>query len=146
MQIKYQKTPNWDAIVKKFQVKETDHTFYTYGDCIYSPSGIPPSDDLIVHESVHAEQQEHHNDVAVLWWERYIRDPQFRADQEIEAYGTQYRFICQKYKQRDVRAKYLTFFAKTLSGVQYDHCIDLPEAIKQIRIFADHGRGKLSTI
>ena len=145
MKVSFNTPPNWETVSKKFDLKSDDKIFYTYGDCIYSPAKIIPTDDLIRHEETHGDQQEHNEESAKIWWEKYLHDPDFRVAQETEAYGAQYRFICEKYKQRDIRAKYMHHFAKSLSGPIYGHCISYSEATKQIREFSEYGRGKLST-
>lgn len=146
MQIKYEVPPLWEKIREKFSLAENNPIFYTHGDVIYSPAKIAPSDDLLAHEFCHAEQQDHSDDVANIWWQQYLHDPDFRISQESEAYGAQYRFICEKYKNREVRAKYLHHFAIALSGKTYGNCISHSEAIKMIREMSEHGRPKLSTV
>jgi len=131
----------FDEVSKLFGVKETDPIFYTYGDTIFSPCGLVPTADLQRHEETHAEQQEHHPDVAKMWWARYVQDQDFRIDQETEAYGEQYRWYCQNEKRRDMRAKYLFQIAKHLSGTMYGSIITHTEAMKRIREYVEMAGG-----
>ncbi len=143
MQIKFTTPPEWDLIKEKFNLTENQHILYTHGNCMYSPSKISPTDDLIRHEEVHAEQQGYSDDVAKLWWQRYIHDPVWRIEQEAEAYGAQYYFLCQKYKDRNTRARYLAQMAYAISGPVYGNATTYAEASKMIRQFARMGRPPL---
>ena len=143
MKINFSKPPLWEEINKKFKVKETDDIFYTFGDTIYSPNRVVPSDDVIKHEEQHAEQQNHNDKDAEIWWRKFIHDPEFRVVEEGEAYGAQYRFLCQKYKDRNYRAKILWNLAEILSSNIYGNCINHSEALKVIRQFAEYGKPKI---
>ena len=140
MKISYSNPPVWDKIIEKFGIKDGDPIFATYGDCLYSPSGIEPTDDLLVHEMCHAEQQAHSEDTAKLWWQNYMYDPVWRVEQEAEAYGAQYAFLCAKYKDRNKRANILWDLAGILAGPIYGNATDRISAQKLIRAFAEHGR------
>ena len=91
------------AVVSRFTeaslVKELEErgiaAIFTYGDTIHNPFNVALDAELIRHEETHMEQQEGHPDVAKVWWDRYIQDPQFRLDQEAEAYGAQYKLYTQ---------------------------------------------------
>ena len=84
MIIKNERPPAWiyDSCIKQFNPPRG--TVYSFADTIFNPDGIDIPDHLIVHESVHGEQQKHDELVAKFWWERYLADPQFRVEQEIE--------------------------------------------------------------
>lgn len=139
MKISLQKPPCYDEANKLFKLEELGMgTIFTYGDTIYNPFHAYITDDLIRHEEVHMEQQEADPEKAKAWWERFIKDPQFRADQECEAYGAQYKFFCQKQKDRNRRARYLWDLAKAVSGPMYGNCITHSEAMKQIRTYSEH--------
>lgn len=47
--------------------------------------GIPPWY-VIEHEKVHFRQQNEYPGGLAIWWDRYLTDTDFRADQEAEAY------------------------------------------------------------
>jgi hypothetical protein len=143
MKISFATPPLWDKIKAKFPVTEDSHIWYTHGDCIYSPSKIIPPDDIIVHEMVHQEQQESNDDVANIWWQNYMHDPDFRLSQEAEAYGAQYRFWCAKVKDRNQRDKILRQIGQALAGKEYGNCVSSSEAMKLVREFSEHGRPKL---
>jgi hypothetical protein len=132
--------PNFEDIKKAFTLPEDMHVFFTYGDAIYNPSAIQISPDLIRHEETHIEQQNASTEVAVLWWQRYLKDPVWRIEQEAEAYGAQYAFMCQGHKDRNYRARYLHGIATHLSSEMYGKAIDFQGARKMILEFANNGK------
>jgi len=134
--ISYEKPPIFEEAEKLFGVTEKDPVFYTFADTCYIPSGIPITADLIAHEETHAEQQEHDPLVAKIWWQRYFIDPDFRIEQEAEAYGAQYRFLCRIYRDRNAQARILHGLASHLSGKIYGYCIGLLEASRKIKEYA----------
>lgn len=105
-----------------------ENTVFTYGDTIHSK--YPLTSDVLAHELVHVRQQtEMGKDV---WWNRYWTDPQFRLDQEAEAYREQYRTVCNLIADRNNRSKALLFYAQSLSGSMYGMIVSRGEAIKLI--------------
>lgn len=133
MKISISKPPIYDEAAKLFGLKEGDHTFFTYGDTIYNPDGVEMPHDLIVHEQTHGYQQEMDEHVASLWWKRYIADPQFRLEQECDAYAQQYRYICSITKNREKRARYLFEMAKMLASPMYGSIVTQAEAMKMLK-------------
>ncbi len=128
MKLSTQKPPNWDELVKRYSV-EWGPTVVTYGDTVYC--GYKLSDDVVVHESVHIEQQA---TIGVeTWWRRYYDDPQFRYEQELEAYRAQYKFIKRTIKDRNKMNQRLLLLASYLSGDMYENIVTKAEAMKAIR-------------
>lgn len=136
MKIFIQNPPNHDQLVKFFNLDENEIIFFSYGDCLYNPKGVTMSADLIRHEETHLYQQGYDRTSAKIWWDMYITDAYFRSEQEIEAYGEQYKFICQIYKDRNKRDTYLRGFSKYLSSTMYGNCIKYNEAYKRIKNYA----------
>lgn len=132
------KPPCYERAAALFGLKEGDPIFFTYGDTIYNPGNATLTTDLLVHEQTHGEQQEMHPDVAAIWWERYCHDPEFRVEQEAEAYGAQYEFLCRQYKDRNKRARIMHVLAKALSGPMYGNCVSYQDAAEKIRTYAEH--------
>ena len=146
MKIKKAKPPNYDEILLYLPVN--DRSVFCYGDTIYNPSGKDLLEDLIVHEEVHSRQQGEYPDV---WWYRYLTEPQFRLEQEIEAYGEQYAFAKRHIEKaaREVppghelaagKTKLLKFalenMSEALSGPEYGSLITQAEAVSKIRAHA----------
>lgn len=106
---------------------------FAYGEDIYNPDGVRVSEDLIVHESVHIRQQGGNTEGADLWWSKYMRDEQFRLEQEIEAYAHQYNFICRKIQNKQRRFEILRMMAEILSRPTYGSCISIDSALLKIK-------------
>lgn len=102
---------------------------FCYGDTIYNPSKKELTEDLIVHEQVHSEQQGNLPDV---WWFRYLNDDGFRLSQEIEAYGAQYALVKSK-THGTLREWILDRMADALSGDVYGNLLTFAEAKSKIR-------------
>lgn len=134
MKIVIAKPPVWEEANKLFKLEQLGlGVIFTYGDTIYNPFNIVVTADLIAHESVHAEQQEHNETCAKLWWKRYIADPAFRVSQEGAAYHAQYKCICRQHKDRNARARWLHTLSTQFSGPFYDKAVTHSDAMKLIR-------------
>ena len=134
--------PNYKELCEAFDIKDSKTTVFTWGDTLYNPFNIPISQDLLVHEMVHSQQQrrliqdfETDQKGARLWYKRYINDPAFRLDQELEAYRNQYHFVVGKVKDRNKVAKVLYQIAQALSSEMYGNIIGHTEAMKQIKVY-----------
>lgn len=124
--------PNYSLILSFFPQCEERKAIFAYGDTIYNPFNVSISPDLEVHESVHAKQQGSNPEV---WWIRYCSEPEFRLQQEIEAYGTQYSFV-----KRNTPNKYSDWLkeklAEALSGPLYGSLLSKSSAESKIKRFA----------
>lgn len=119
--------PNIQAISAHFPV--TDETVFAYSPDIYVPSGKHLEDHLILHETIHIEQQKEKPEA---WWEMYLTDPDFRLSQELMAFAAQYALIT---RTRPVKTQHqaLFDFAKNLSGELYGNIISYRDAENAIR-------------
>lgn len=128
-------------------LKPTPTTVFTYGNKIYIPSGERISDNLLVHEKVHVGQQLFYTPPQVTpleegkpmpkegpdgWWDRYLKDPEFRLSQEVEAYREQYRYFCDRHSNYRKQGAFLAAIAQDLSGPMYGEILSFDEAIKLI--------------
>lgn len=114
----------YNRAVELFGIDFEKGTTFTVGDTIYSKGEISP--DLLEHEKVHIKQQA---SGWREWWERYFTDTAFRTTQELEAYQEQYRWVLKNIKDRNERARYLMFFAQSLSGKMYGNVLSLQDAM-----------------
>ena len=141
--INNEKPPIYDAIIQN-GMHPSSRVVYTYGDKLYNPSGESIPEDLIVHEETHMWQQasllppqertvDNLKKGADLWWGRYLLDPYFRIDQEVEAYANQYAYICGRIKDRNQRNRILTNIGITLGGPIYGSVITPRAAILMVK-------------
>jgi len=129
MKIVYAYPPNYTDILERFGELEKTVVF-TYGDTIYSPMTQEIPHNLGVHETVHMHQQ---GDDPEGWWDRYLRDDEFRLSQEVEAYYTQYEFVKQEIKDRNLLTRFLMKIAADLSGPMYGNIVTHRQAFLMIR-------------
>lgn len=134
MNLSNTKPPCYDEANAFFELEKLKlGTIFTYGDTLYNPDNLEIAQDLIVHESVHAEQQGHDDTVAKLWWQRYLADPDFRLDQEAEAYAAQYDYLCTLHKDKNARYRILLRLTKMLAGPMYKLEMSTADVMTKIR-------------
>lgn len=138
--------PCYDSVCLAFNTKI--NAYFTYGDTIYCV-GVPyPAPDIIEHEQAHMAQQlamcgenteptpENYEKGARLWWGRFLREVDFRIDQEARAYGAQYAMICKRIPHRQMRFEVLQQLSRTLSGPLYNNSINLIGAMQRIKEYS----------
>ena len=120
--------PNIDAIREVLPVSRFN--IFAYGGIIYNPGGdrLPPW--LIGHEKVHFAQQ---GRFPARWWEKYLKEPKFRLEQEIEAHQEEYRVFCWFNRKRNRRRVHLKHMAKRLAAPMYGGIISADRARKLIK-------------
>lgn len=123
--------PNYRAIVDA--LGEQPSAFFCYGDTIYNPSGREVPLDIEKHEEVHMKQQ---GDNPELWWFRYLSEPDFRFEQELEAYGTQYAIAKQAVGGGKLLEWALDNMSEAFASESYGSLISFAEARSKIRNFA----------
>ena len=129
MKIVNERPPIYDSIISA-GMNPSPTVIYTYGDTIYNPGGGDLADHTIEHEETHCDQQGSDPDG---WWSRYLVDAYFRTEQEAEAYGRQYAYICATVTDRNRRHKVLFDLARILSGPIYGSVIGHTAAMKMIK-------------
>lgn len=115
--------PNYAEIKARFN--PPPNTVFAYGDTIYSPSTENLTADLIAHERVHFDQQRKVGGPEA-WWRRYIDDPRFRLEQEIEAYRVQYATVAGA--PRPERRRLLAHICKSLASGMYGSLVTKEQA------------------
>lgn len=131
LKLKFDKPPIWDNACALFEIN-INTVLFTYGDTIYIPGGRMPTEDLIEHERTHMKQQNYNDKDAALWWGKYLRDPQFRMEQEVEAYAQQYKHLCKGIKGREQRFRVRRTLGQQLSSPLYKCPCDLMTAMTLI--------------
>lgn len=129
-----QKPPQWilDAVKEKWGVVWESNVIFTYNGVISTSSG-EMTEDLIAHENTHIEQQARLEGWGDEWWKRYLADDQFRFEQELEAYQNQYKWLVRNIKDRNEVFRFLTHYAKSLSGAMYGNMCDFHTAWRKIK-------------
>lgn len=129
--------PNFKAIAKAFPaVLERKDVVYTYGGIMFNPGDIEIDEPFGLHEACHSLQQEKLGkgaEGADKWWKKFIKDPEFRKEQELEAFAVQYRRYCELQPNRDRRARYLHKIAMNFASPIYGNMVSQQEAVKLIR-------------
>lgn len=120
--------PMYDQIAAKFDLGP--RTIFTWHDKIYNPSGGRVSGDLMAHEIIHMVQQ---NGFPATWWRRYLDESEFRLDQEVQAYGRQYEYLCSQNSNRNFQFQVLMQLGLFLSGPMYGNLTTLENATQLIR-------------
>jgi hypothetical protein len=118
--------PNIDQIRKNFRIPH--NAVFTFGDTIYSPHRAGLDEHLQIHEGTHTTQQ---GDDPAGWWDKYLKDPQFRLDQELQAYINQF----ESFKKKNNSQKSLEFassIAGDLASPMYGGIISFEKAFKLI--------------
>lgn len=124
--------PNID-LIRLSDLKPNETILFCYGDTIYNPNNIKILPDVEYHEAVHIKQQGENKD---LWWSRYLTEKQFRLEQEIEAYGEQYKFNKKFIKNNKLLKWRLEKMAQALSSETYGNLLNYFQAESKIRNYA----------
>lgn len=109
-------------LMERYKAKfPIDHnTIFAYNGDIYTNSKL--TDDLLVHENVHLEQQKRLG--LEYWVENFLNSDEFRLEMEMEAYKKQVDSIWDTSK----RQKLCIQCAQNLSSGLYGDIISLSEA------------------
>jgi hypothetical protein len=122
--------PNFEAIVAVFPAAERKGVVFAYGDTVYVNGDATLPAQLVVHESVHLEQQRAMGGPEI-WWSRYLVDARFRYQEELVAHRAEYRTL--KRISNGLAKKHLRFIAERLSSPLYGSVVTLQQARKAIK-------------
>lgn len=98
---------------------------FTYGWDIHVKGG-KLTRELYAHELTHCFQQ--HRWGKKIWWKKYLADPKFRLEQELEAHQSEVE-AC-KLLDRNQRSRHTSYVAQKLSSSLYGKLISYPDALK----------------
>lgn len=129
MRIVFARPPNWAEIIAVFPQTRVRKAVFAYGDTIYNPAALTIPPHLVRHEKEHQRQQ---NGDPAAWWKRYLADVEFRLQQETEAYGAQYAFICRQTKSQKDRFRAAHSLAEQLGGDLYGNIVTPNKALGMI--------------
>jgi len=132
--------PNYEMIAKAFPaVRERKDIAFTFGGILFNPSDMDIDEPFGLHEACHSLQQEKMGKGALgpdRWWKKFIADPKFRKEQELEAFAVQYKRYCELVSDRNRRACYLIKIAANFASPIYGSVVSHGEAVKLIRQYA----------
>lgn len=118
--------PNHDLICDAIEgVRGNESIVFTYGDTVYHPSGGELAEHVKQHERVHIQQQTKMDKDE--WWAEYLKNPQFRLEQELAAYRVQFKYIQRGRNWRNTESL-LSAISKDLSGDMYGNILSYQEA------------------
>ena len=121
--------PNYSDIAAAFKLKGKE--IFAYDGKIYSPISTIVPVELIEHEKVHFAQQKN---VGLLpWWDKYLKEAEFRLEQELEAHLVEYKIFCRLTKDRNIKAKYMDKMAVRLSSSIYGNMITYSKVLKRLK-------------
>lgn len=123
------KPPIYDDIVRAIGRPPAGACF-TWGDTLYAPAGVHLDPAFMEHEATHSRQQRGMG--AGPWWAKYLESPEFRLEQEVEAYRRQYRFACLAGLSRQLRRAMARKLAGDLSGPMYGRIVSRSAALALI--------------
>lgn len=128
MRVVFGHPPNYRSIVAAFPMARNPGTIFCYGDTIFSTLKSPLPIELHAHEAVHSGRQ-----IAAgveAWWDHYLRDPQFRFDEEFPAHVAEIKAVV---GGRKAHESALQFAARRLSGGLYGNLISMDDAVDRLR-------------
>lgn len=133
MKILIERPPVFDKVKELYSIPEDElqQTLFAWGDAIYNPGNIRVDKYLMVHEAAHSFYQEEKGG-ADVWWDLYLSDIDYRADQEAKAFGFQYMAYCEDNGDRNKRSWYLDEVSRILSSPLYKLGITKAEARQAI--------------
>lgn len=123
--------PNYDKIAARFDIASKPVVF-SYDGKLYNPLAGNVAMHLMKHEMVHAEQQIKIGG-SELWWNKYLVDKDFRFNQEVEAYGVQYKYFCSLKSDQFKQRVFLNKIAGDLASPIYGSICTVDEAISVIK-------------
>ena len=125
------KPPIYDALDREFGISKHKGIIISYAPAIYCNIDNLP-EHLIEHEKVHIRQQ---TEIGVEnWWQKFIDDPKFRLDQEVEAYRVQVKWLQENTESlsRNERRGWIKKCAEDLSSGIYGNIISYEQAFNLI--------------
>lgn len=129
VEIRKEQPPNIATLRNAFQL--TGKEIFAWDGVIYDPSDGGVSKSLIEHEKVHFRQQRAVGGPEV-WWDRYIVDPAWRLEQELEATAREYEVFSEDHG-RAQRRRLLDILARRLSSPMYGGMITKKAAKARIK-------------
>ena len=125
--------PNITTLRAAFRL--TGGEVFAWAGVIYNPGGGDVSRAFIEHERVHFKQQREAGGPEA-WWDRYIVDPAWRLEQEMEATAMEFKVYSEDHGRAQRRC-YLDCLARRLSLPMYGRMISKKDAKVRLKALAD---------
>lgn len=122
--------PNYEKIVAVFPGAAGRGVIFAYGGKIYAPGGTKVTVELDAHERVHVARQVADPDA---WWDRYLRDLDFRLGEERLAHRAEYRRYCARHIDAVKRHRALVEIAGKLASPLYGPMVTRHQAEIEIQ-------------
>ena len=126
--IVYSRPPNFDDILKVFPMADMPHILFSYGHTIYCPTPGKIPIEVLKHEFVHCQRQGTNEDGIIEWWDKYLKDIDFRYVEEKIAHIAEYVKACELSGCRQERRRHLKNISKRLSSKLYGNMVTLQAA------------------
>lgn len=117
--IRIERPPNYEAILKAFPTADKHGVLFAYGDDIFNPSNVSIPTWLAAHEYKHCARQ--FLTSAVVWWEGYLTDQEFRYREELLAHVAELREALGTTRDRNARYKLFDRTARRLIAHLYNY-------------------------
>lgn len=131
--IKPGRPPNFDQIVLVFPQAANKNTLFAFADTIYvSSCDINLPDFLIAHETVHLERQGWNEQGAYEWWDKYLKDHDFRYHEELLGHRAEYERITKFNTSRPFKRRTLKEIAKRLTNPLYKFTVSREQAAQDL--------------
>ena len=122
--------PNFEKIVAAFPGAAEPGVIFAYGGFIFAPGDTAVPIWLQAHERVHLLRQGTDPDG---WWDRYIREPQWRLAEELAAHRAEYRAQVKRLTLPMQRFAALQEIAAKLASPLYGGLIPVEKARHEIQ-------------
>ena len=113
------------------------NSLFCWGEEIYTLATDQIYPDILYHEQIHSRQQKVFGSPE-MWWKKYLINPEFRKDQEVEAFAEQLKFVRIHYKNKEIKDA-LNEFAGNLSSNMYNLGLSIHQAETLIRKYDQKG-------
>lgn len=128
MRIICERPPNFDDIVKVFPMADNPGIIFAYWNTIYNPSGGEIPIPLKKHEAVHCVRQGETEAGTIEWWDKYLKDIEFRYEEELLAHRAEYQSCVDLAPHRNARRKALKHIASKLASPLYGPMVTVKKA------------------
>jgi len=132
MKIIHARPPNFDTIRKFFPMADKPGVIFAYNGAIYVPCGSNVSEPLQAHEAVHCKRQGNTEDSTIEWWDTYLRNAEFRYNEELLAHRAEYFKAIEISRNRNQKRHALKSISKKLAAPLYGRMVTRSQARNDI--------------